>query len=51
MTFPQKTHADWRAQVDKELAGKPFEKALVHESLEGLAVRLQRVARRLGSSR
>ena len=38
MTFPQKTHADWRAQVDKELAGKPFEKALVHDSLEGLAV-------------
>ncbi|RYE80749.1 MAG: methylmalonyl-CoA mutase, partial [Myxococcales bacterium] len=38
MTFPAVTLADWRALVDKELAGKPFEKVLVHEALAGLAV-------------
>ncbi|MGN6104509.1 MAG: methylmalonyl-CoA mutase family protein [Kofleriaceae bacterium] len=32
------TLADWRAQVDKELAGVPFEKALVHATAEGIAI-------------
>jgi len=32
------TLADWRAPVDKELAGKSFEKTLVHQTPEGLAV-------------
>ncbi len=32
------TLADWRAQVDKELAGKSFEKALVHQTPEGIVV-------------
>jgi methylmalonyl-CoA mutase len=35
--FPQTTAQDWRAQVDKELAGVPFEKALVHRTAEGLS--------------
>jgi len=34
----QPTVADWRAQVEKELAGVPFEKALVHTSAEGIAI-------------
>ncbi len=38
MSFPQVTARDWRAQVDKELAGTPFEKALVHRTAEGLAI-------------
>ncbi len=38
MQFPAVTLADWRAQVDKELAGRSFEKALVHEVLQGLAI-------------
>ena len=32
------TFADWRAKVEQELAGKPFEKALVHETLEGVSI-------------
>jgi methylmalonyl-CoA mutase len=32
------TAKDWRAQVEKELAGMPFEKALVHRTPEGLAI-------------
>lgn len=32
------TLADWRAQVDKELAGVAFDKALVHATAEGLAI-------------
>ncbi len=38
MSFPQVTARDWRAQVDKELAGVPFEKALVHRTAEGLSI-------------
>lgn len=30
--------ADWRAQVEHDLAGKPFEKSLVHLTAEGIAV-------------
>jgi len=36
--FPPVTVADWRALVDKELAGKPFDKVLVHQALEGLSI-------------
>jgi methylmalonyl-CoA mutase len=32
------TLADWRAQVEKELAGVAFDKALVHTTPEGLAI-------------
>ena len=38
MSFPEVTAKDWRAQVDKELAGTPFEKALVHRTAEGLSI-------------
>ncbi|HEY2512478.1 MAG TPA: methylmalonyl-CoA mutase family protein [Polyangiaceae bacterium] len=38
MGFPQVTTREWRAQVEKELAGAPFEKALVHRTAEGIAV-------------
>ena len=38
MTFPRVTIAEWRAQVDKELAGVPFDKALVHTTAEGLSI-------------
>jgi methylmalonyl-CoA mutase len=38
MRFPQITAVEWRAQVDKELAGAPFEKVLVHRTPEGLPV-------------
>jgi methylmalonyl-CoA mutase len=38
MTFAPVTLAAWRAQVEKELAGKPFDKALVHQTLEGIAI-------------
>jgi methylmalonyl-CoA mutase len=38
MVFPAVTLAEWRAQVDKELAGKPFDKVLVHETLEGVTI-------------
>ncbi len=38
MRFPEITAQQWRAQVDKELAGAPFEKVLVHRTPEGLPV-------------
>ena len=38
MSFPSVTAKDWRAQVEKELAGTPFDKALVHRTAEGLPV-------------
>jgi methylmalonyl-CoA mutase len=38
MSFPTITSEAWRAQVEKELAGKPFEKTLVHETIEGLSI-------------
>ncbi len=38
MRFPQITALEWRAQVDKELAGAPFEKVLVDRTPEGLLV-------------
>ena len=38
MTFPRVTAADWRAQVEKELAGASFEKALVFKTAEGLSI-------------
>lgn len=38
MAFPPVTLADWRALVDKELAGRSFEKALGHEALEGIRI-------------
>ncbi len=36
--FPKVTAADWRAQVEKDLAGASFEKTLVAKTAEGLAV-------------
>ena len=36
MTFPKVSVADWRALVDKELAGASFEKTLVQQSAEGI---------------
>jgi methylmalonyl-CoA mutase len=38
MTFPRVSPSKWRAQVEEELAGKPFEKALVHQTLEGIPI-------------
>lgn len=38
MTFPEVTAAEWRAQVEKDLAGAAFEKALVETTPEGVAV-------------
>jgi len=38
MSHPPVTFADWRAQVDKELAGASFEKVLVQKTLEGLSL-------------
>jgi methylmalonyl-CoA mutase len=38
MKFPEITVAQWRAQVEKDLAGVPFDKALVYTTPEGLAV-------------
>lgn len=38
MQLPPAALADWRAKVEKELAGKSFEKALVQETPEGIAV-------------
>lgn len=38
MSFPKVTIAEWRAQVEKELGGASFEKALVRTTLEGIAV-------------
>ncbi len=36
--FPKVSAHDWRAQVDKELAGAPFDKTLVARTPEGLAI-------------
>ncbi|WP_394821260.1 methylmalonyl-CoA mutase family protein [Pendulispora albinea] len=38
MEFQQVALADWRAQVEKELAGRPFDKTLVHEALSGVDI-------------
>lgn len=38
MSFPTVTFADWRALVERELAGRSFDKALVRKTDEGLAV-------------
>ena len=38
MELPKVSIADWRAAVEKELAGKPFEKTLVQQTPEGIAV-------------
>ena len=38
MAFPSVTLSDWRALVEKELAGKSFDKTLVYEALAGLPV-------------
>jgi methylmalonyl-CoA mutase len=38
MDFPPVTLADWRAQVEKELAGRSFEKVLVQETAEGIPI-------------
>src|SRR5258706_2085992 len=38
MKSPAVTLADWRAQVEKELAGVAFDKALVQVTPEGLAL-------------
>jgi len=38
MNFPRVTAQDWRAQVDKELAGAPFDKVLVQKTPEGLSI-------------
>lgn len=35
---PVATVADWRARIDQELAGKSFEKVLVHEALNGVRI-------------
>ena len=36
--FPATAHGDWLAAVDKQLKGKPFEKALVKKTYEGIPV-------------
>src|SRR5258706_8275880 len=38
MKFPHVTALDWRAQVEKELAGASFDKVLVNRTAEGLAI-------------
>ena len=38
MDFPPVTLSDWRARVEKELAGRPFDKVLVQETMEGVAI-------------
>lgn len=38
MEFRPVTFADWRAQVEKELGGRSFEAALVHEALEHIRI-------------
>lgn len=38
MTFPLVTAAQWRAQVEQELGGISFEKALVQRTPEGLSI-------------
>src|SRR5579863_3910497 len=37
-SFPRVTAEQWRAQVDMELAGAPFDKTLVTRTPEGLAI-------------
>src|SRR5829696_8494760 len=34
----EKSFAEWRAQVEKELAGVPFEKTLTYQTPEGLTI-------------
>ena len=36
--FPPTPHDEWLAAVDKQLKGKPFEKALVKKSYEGIGI-------------
>ena len=36
--FPPTSHDEWLAAVDKQLKGKPFEKALVKKSYEGIGI-------------
>lgn len=36
--FPKVTPETWRAHVERELAGKAFDKALVHQTIEGIAI-------------
>ena len=38
MEFPPVTIAKWRELVEKDLAGKSFEQALVHEAMEGIRI-------------
>lgn len=38
MEFPPVTIATWRELVEKDLAGKSFEQALVHEAMEGIRI-------------
>lgn len=38
MDFPEVTFAQWRGLVEKELAGKSFDRVLVHEVLRGVAI-------------
>ncbi len=38
MSFPRTSHDQWRAQVDKDLAGAPFDETLVMRTPEGLSV-------------
>ncbi|WP_170229556.1 methylmalonyl-CoA mutase family protein [Polyangium fumosum] len=38
MEFPPVTVAAWRAQVEKELGGRSFESALVHEAMERILI-------------
>ncbi|MEJ7729594.1 MAG: hypothetical protein WKG00_10285 [Polyangiaceae bacterium] len=38
VAFEQVTATDWRALVEKQLAGKPFDKVLVHEAVAGITV-------------
>ncbi|MCL2777889.1 MAG: methylmalonyl-CoA mutase family protein [Polyangiaceae bacterium] len=37
-SFPEVTFAKWRELVEKGLAGKPFDKALVHEAIAGIPI-------------
>lgn len=38
MEFPPVTIAKWRELVEKDLAGKSFDQALVHEAMEGIRI-------------
>ena len=37
-SFPEVSFAQWRLLVEKDLAGKPFDKTLVHEALTGVSI-------------